>query len=221
MDSHALIFLQGFILGLSIAAPVGPIAILCIQRSLTQGQLIGFVSGLGAATADAAYGTVAALGITAVTHFLIQYQVGFRLVGGLFLGYLGSKIYLSSPPETVAVEENPTQLKNAYFSTFFLTLSNPMTIVSFAAIFAGFNVGMAGQASMTAVWFILGVFMGSATWWFMLSGSVRFFRHRLNPKGLTGINRVSGGIIIFLAVWMLSLALWQLLTDSTGVIDLG
>ena len=192
-EIHHLI--KGLIIGLSIAVPVGPIGILCIRRTLTQGRVVGFLSGLGAATADAFYGAVAGFGLTFLSNFLIGQQTWLRLVGGVILCYLGIRTFLSKPAEQGAsVEEN--SLWNAYLSTFFLTLTNPMTILFFAAVFAGLGVGSAGDHYVSAGILVLGVFIGSALWWLILSGFTGLLRGMFNPKRLQWLNRISGLIII-------------------------
>jgi len=129
-------WLSGLAIGFSIAAPVGPIGVLCVRRTLVEGRTSGFVSGLGAASADAIYGSIAAFGLTLISNFLITQQVWLRLIGGLFLCCLGLKTLLAKPAEQAATAKG-NGLIGAYVSTFFLTLTNPMTIISFAAIFAG------------------------------------------------------------------------------------
>ena len=133
------LFFQGLLLGFSIAAPVGPIGLLCIRRSWSGGARTGFASGLGAATADAAYGAVAAFGPTAVSGFLQGHQSWIGIPGGLFLCYLGLRTLLAQPPVATA-GTGGSQLVTAYTSTFFLTLANPATIVSFIAVFAAFGL---------------------------------------------------------------------------------
>src|SRR5271157_4875386 len=138
MALHLL--LKGVIIGFSIAAPVGPIGVLCIRRSLAEGRQIGLATGLGAATADAAYGGVAGFGLTIISGFLVGHRVWLGFLGGLFLCYLGIRTFLSGPAEQAA-EIRGGGLCSAYLSTLFLTLTNPMTILSFVAVFAGFGLG--------------------------------------------------------------------------------
>ncbi len=138
MDLRFLI--RGMIFGLSVAAPVGPMGVLCIRRTLADGRIVGFVSGLGTATADACYGAVAAFGLTFISTFLVTQQFWLRLVGGAFLCYLGVMTFLSTPAARPAALSG-SGLRNAYFTTFGLTLTNPLTILTFAAIFAGIGVG--------------------------------------------------------------------------------
>lgn len=186
--------LSGLIIGFSIAAPVGPIGILCIRRTLAEGQASGLFSGLGAATADAIYGCIAGFGLTFISNFLITQQVWLRLIGGGFLCYLGLKTFLSKPAEQAASTKG-NGLLGSYVSTFFLTITNPMTILSFAAIFAGLGVGGAGGNYVSAAMLVLGVFIGSTLWWFILSSSVTIFRKKFNPRRLRWVNRISGIII--------------------------
>lgn len=196
-------FFRGLALGFSIAAPIGPIGILCIQRTLNKGQLQGFASGLGAATADAAYGSVAAFGLKAITGHLITQSEWLRITGAIFLGYLGVKIFLTRSAELSQV--TPTGgWSLAYASTFVLTLTNPMTILAFAAIFAGLGLAETTQSYAAAGVLVLGVFTGSALWWLLLSSGATLFRHKFDAQRLTWINRGAGVIIIVLGLLILA-----------------
>jgi len=188
-------FLKGLIMGFSIAAPVGPIGILCIRRTLAEGRVSGFVTGLGAATADAIYGCIAGFGLTFISSFLIHQQGWFRLVGGLFLCYLGLKTLLAKPAEQSASAKGDGLLGH-YVSTFFLTLTNPMTILAFAAIFAGLGVGSGGGNYASAGVLVSGVFLGSTLWWVILSSGVGLFRKRFSLQALRWVNRISGIIVL-------------------------
>ena len=187
--------IKGLLIGLSIAAPVGPIGVLCIRRTLAKGLISGLVSGLGAATADAFYGAVAGFGLAFISNFLISQQFWLRLIGGVFLVGLSIKIFLSKPSrETESNEDNAAV--GDYASTFFLTLTNPATILSFAAIFAGLGLGSANGSYLSASVLVLGVFSGSALWWLILSGGVNALRRKLNEKALAWVNRISASIIL-------------------------
>jgi threonine/homoserine/homoserine lactone efflux protein len=187
-------FLRGLIIGFSIAAPVGPIGVLCIRRTLAQGHVFGFVSGLGAAMADAIYGCIAGLGLTFISSLLIHQQIWLRLIGGAFLCYLGVKTFMSLPAEQAAKAKG-NSLVGAYASTFLLTLTNPMTMLSFAAVFAGLGVASPRGNYTLAIILVLGVFTGSALWWLMLSGGIGLFRTKLTPRRLQWVNRISGVLI--------------------------
>ena len=152
--------LKGLAIGLSIAAPVGPIGVLCIRRSLVEGRQVGFATGMGAATADAAYGCIAALGLTAVSGALAGARVWLTLFGGLFLCFLGARTFLSTPAAAGAQVQRRGLLA-AYLSTFFLTCINPMTILSFVAVFAALGL-VASPNYLAAGTLVAGVFVGSA-----------------------------------------------------------
>ncbi|MFZ2358520.1 MAG: LysE family transporter [Anaerolineae bacterium] len=227
------VFGRGLALGFAIAAPVGPIGVLVIRRTLAEGRLAGLVSGLGAATADGIYGFIAAFGLTFIATLLISQQNWIRLLGGLFLLYLGVKTLrapvaerpagfdvakagfdmpqtatqptASQPtgfdtPQTAtqptAAQPAKDRLLGNYGSTFALTLTNPMTILSFAAVFAGLGVGAASGDYVSAAVLVLGVFLGSALWWLALSTVVSLLRSRVSPRGLLWVNRISGLIIL-------------------------
>ncbi|GGJ66633.1 threonine/homoserine/homoserine lactone efflux protein [Anoxybacillus voinovskiensis] len=187
-------FVKGILIGLSVAAPVGPIGLLCIQRTMTHGRVIGFISGLGAATADALYGLIAGLGFTAVTHVLLEQQTWIRFIGGLFLAYLGIQTFRLKAARTPAQARGGNAF-TAYLSVLFLTLSNPMTILSFLAVFSSLGI-----SPSSVFLFLCGVFFGSALWWLFLSGMVGLFRQRLEERYLTMINRLSGLLLLGFAV---------------------
>ncbi|MHC1781231.1 MAG: LysE/ArgO family amino acid transporter [Anaerolineaceae bacterium] len=191
-------FLQGLLLGFSIAAPVGPIGVLCIRRTLAGGRLHGFISGLGAATADGCYGLVAAFGLTALSGALLAWQTPIRLLGGLFLLYLAARIFFTPLPRDASAETpapKNASLAGDYLSTFLLTLSNPMTILSFTAIFAGLGLAARAGTFNESTLLVAGVFAGSAAWWLTLSLGVGFLRSRVSPNVMAWINRGSGLII--------------------------
>lgn len=187
-------FLKGLLLGFSIAAPVGPIGILCIQRSLNRGFWAGFVSGLGAATADTVYGLIAAFGITAVSAILIAQADLLGIGGGLFLCYLGVKTF-NSKPATVAMADQSKSLIGAYASTFALTITNPMTILAFTLIFSGMGLASASSTAGTSALMVLGVFIGSSLWWLLLTGGASWLKDRFDAQKMVWINRIAGVVI--------------------------
>jgi threonine/homoserine/homoserine lactone efflux protein len=199
---------KGIIIGISIAAPVGPIGVLCIRRSLTEGRQIGLAIGLGAATADAAYGAVAGFGLTFISSFLVAQRFWLSLLGGLFLCYLGLRTFVSKPLEEAA-ETRGSGLASAYASTLFLTLTNPMTILSFVAVFAGFGLG-ASTDYFSAGALVMGVFIGSALWWLLLSSGVALFRSRVSTGWMQAVNRLSGGVILAFGIYALSTLLFKI-----------
>jgi threonine/homoserine/homoserine lactone efflux protein len=196
---EAAVFIKGLIIGFSIAAPVGPIGVLCIQRTMNYGRTSGLLTGLGAATADGIYGTIAAFGLTIISSFLVSQQFWFGLIGGLFLLYLGVKNFLSTPTKETVIKGHKGYLYD-YLSTVFLTLTNPATILFFVAIFAGLGLGSSQRGILSAFFMALGVGIGSALWWFILSGGVSLFRKKLNSSLLDMINKTSGVVIISFAL---------------------
>ncbi len=188
------LLLQGIILGVAIAAPVGPIGLLCIRRTLHAGWWAGVAAGLGAATADAVYGGLAVSGLSIITSTLIGVQAWLQFGGGLFLLWLGLSTLRAAPaPLTSAslTAERRPSLGRTYLTTFLLTLTNPATILAFAAIFAGL-----GTATGTSGWLLVcGVFIGSALWWVLLSSLTAGVRTRLPAHWLIWVQRGSGIII--------------------------
>ncbi|MFH0133196.1 LysE/ArgO family amino acid transporter [Variovorax sp. EL159] len=197
------LFLKSLVIGLSIAAPVGPIGLLCIQRTLAHGRTIGFLSGLGAALADACYGAIGALGVSAVIASMVAARVPLALGGAAFLAWMGIQL-LRAPVATQArsAQDATTPLK-AMLSVFALTLANPMTILSFIAVFASVATGHVGGTG-TATSMVLGVFLGSALWWLGLSTGVSMVRHKLSARAMQSINRLSGALLLCFAAYQLS-----------------
>ena len=187
--------LKGLALGFSIAAPIGPIGILCVRRTLTEGRAFGLVSGLGAATADAVYGMVAGFGITFISSLLIGQRVWLNLAGGIFLCYLGVRTFLAQPAERAAATRQ-AGLLGAYASTLFLTLTNPMTIMFFAAVFAGLGITTAPSGYLSSGLLVTGVFLGSALWWFVLTSGASLFLAKSSTHHWCWINRISGVILV-------------------------
>jgi threonine/homoserine/homoserine lactone efflux protein len=208
MDASLLA--RGLLLGFAIAAPVGPIGVLCIRRTLVDGWRIGFLSGLGAATADGFYGAVAAFGLTAISTLLTSGQLWLRLVGGIFLCYLGIRGFLVKPATPVDAQPDaagkPTTRSGlaAYASTVGLTLTNPTTILSFAAVFAGLGVGSASRSYVGAALLVAGVALGSASWWLILSATVNALRSRFRADIAGWVGRASS--VVLLVFGLLALA---------------
>lgn len=199
MTENLSLFLRAILIGISIAAPVGPIGVLCIRRTLSNGKLAGFLSGMGAATADMVYGAIAAFGLTVLTNLLVKNAFWLQLIGGLFLLYLGIKTFLEKPADRAAQAKQGGYF-SMYLSTFFLTITNPITILSFAAIFAG---TMIGRNIGSPLMMVAGVFTGSASWWLALSFGIGLMRDRVNQIHMTWINRISGMIIILFGFFAL------------------
>ena len=187
--------IKGIIIGFSIAAPVGPIGVLTIKRTLAEGRLSGFVTGMGAAMADTVYGFIAGFGLTVISAFLLTQAFWIKLIGGLFLLFLGVKSFLSKPASNAAKLDSKGLFSN-FVSTFFLTLTSPVTILSFVAIFAGLGLGTTKTDYTSSLSLVFGIFLGSALWWLILSSVVGFFQTKITPERLVWINRLSGLILL-------------------------
>jgi threonine/homoserine/homoserine lactone efflux protein len=204
LDYEPDFFIKGVMIGFAIAAPVGPIGILCIRRTLLNGVVSGLATGTGAALADCFYGAIAAFSLAAVAAFLQHHAIWLQAVGGFFLLYLGLRIFRQQPRKgdeirsQRAYPHSPKQLARDFVSTFFLTLTNPATILSFVAIFAGLGLVDAQREpdyAMSAL-MVAGVFLGSLCWWCILAGGIGLVRHRLDHKALRFANILSAVIII-------------------------
>jgi threonine/homoserine/homoserine lactone efflux protein len=200
------LFWKGLLIGLAIAAPVGPIGVLCIRRTLNEGRLAGFVTGMGAATADGFYGAVAALGISAISSRLVDHADAIRLIGGGFLCYLGART-LFAPAAANTATAGGRGLLGIYGSSLALTITNPTTILSFVAVFAGLGLAESDGDREAASWVVAGVFLGSAIWWLFLSNVVGLFRRALTPDRRIWINRLSGVVLLGFGVVALVAAL--------------
>lgn len=188
------VFARGLAVGFTIAATVGPISLLTIRRTIAHGRVYGLASGMGVALADASYGGVAAFGLTAVTAVLVGIRPALGLVGGGFLVWLAIRTILAPAPDREAAVVERPGLLGAFLSIYGLTMTNPMTILSFAGIFAG--LGLAGGSAPDAALLTLGVFLGSATWWVGLTAIVGKARSRLTRRVMVWINRVSGAVLL-------------------------
>lgn len=189
--------LRGIMLGVAIAAPVGPIGLLCIRRTLAHGWRAGFVSGLGAATADTFYGLLAAFGLTA----LASLQRPAAVIGGFLLLWMGYTTFNSLPERAATVRAG-----NMYLSTLALTITNPATIFTFLSLFAGVS-GVSALTGSDAIALVGGVGVGSACWWLILAGGTAWLGRDISATGMQRMNRLSGIIICGFGV----AALWSIL----------
>jgi threonine/homoserine/homoserine lactone efflux protein len=197
--------LKGLAFGFILAATVGPMWVLCLRRTLASGALAGLVSGMGIAVADGFYGAVAAFGLTAISGFLLAHAFWIGLVGAVFLVYLGIKT-LTASPVIEEKTESPLSLPSAFLSTLGLTLTNPPTILAFAAIFAGLGLASTSDYAAAAV-IVAAVFIGSAVWWIILALGASRLRRFMGPRLFRTINIVSGVSILAFAAWQV----WALL----------
>jgi threonine/homoserine/homoserine lactone efflux protein len=196
------LLIEGIMIGVVVAVPVGPLGLLCINRALMLGPLCGLCSGLGVATADAIAAGIAALGITLISGFLTDHQVLLRFIGGIFLCYLGYKIYRTEPVSRMPIK-TVNGLLSAFATTFVLTLSNPVTILSFVAIYAGWHVPSLQGEYVAAATLTAGVFTGSTLWWVGLFVGLTAFHRKFDLRFLFWVHRVSGAVIASSGVFVL------------------
>jgi len=196
--------LKGVAIGFSLAAPVGPIGVLCIRRTIAHGSKRGLIVGLSAAFADMFYGIVAAFGFTLVSNFIYSQQQWIRLVGGIILLTLGYHT-IRSHPSTETVTNGTNGHVRAFFSTFLLTLTNPMTLFAFAAVFASVGLGEIIGHRWFALFLVAGIFLGSMMWFTLLTTLVHFFKEKISTDGISVVNKIAGSIFIVFGV----IALWS------------
>jgi threonine/homoserine/homoserine lactone efflux protein len=200
---YLLLFIKGIAAGLVIAAPVGPVGVLCVHRTLVWGRIHGLLSGLGAAVADAAFGAMAALGFTVVAAFLVEHHHWLQLGGGILLLALGAKTLLVPMPEAHP-EDGAKSLLGDSLSTFVLTATNPITLLSLLGAFAALGITTTGAPLVEGVLLVVGVFLGSALWWFLLAAGVGLFRPVMEALYLRWIHHISGTLIIAVGVGVLA-----------------
>jgi threonine/homoserine/homoserine lactone efflux protein len=194
---YLTVLVRGILLGIVIAAPVGPIGLLCIRRTLEGGIVMGFATGLGAALADGLFGAIAAFGVQAMTDWLAGHQTTFRLVGGVVMLIIAFKSFTAEPHPREIKRDIRTAL-GGFAVGLGLTLTNPVTIFAFVAIFAGFGLGGELSGNREAMTLVLGVFLGSALWFLTLSSGVAMVRHMISDNVFRLINR---GAAVLLAVF--------------------
>ncbi len=216
---HALVvLLQGVVLGIAIAAPVGPIGLLCIRRTLQYGPLMGFFTGFGAAVADTIYGAIAAFGVSAALDFLRGHETAFQFVGGIFLLAVAVRTFRRKPEEQereVATTPDTPSWIGGFMTGLSLTLTNPATIMAFIAVFAGF--GLAGTLGrVDAGTLVAGIFIGASLWWMALSAGVAAVRHRISSERLTLLNHCTGVALAGFGLWALGMAFMGMAGSATG-----
>ena len=193
------LFFKGIVVGIIIATPVGPVGTLCVQRTLTEGKISGFLTGLGATTADVIFGLIAAFGLTVVSNFLIDQQEWIRLLGGIIISLIGIRIFFVNTQKRTTPTRSPS-LFSAFGSAFLIAITNPITIITFAVMFAGFGLvgsnAKYGSASLT----VFGVFVGSGLIWLTLWGMSLMFRERFDFGRMKWVNKIAGIVILIFGV---------------------
>jgi threonine/homoserine/homoserine lactone efflux protein len=201
--------LRGFAIGLAVAIPVGPIALLCMRRTLERGFLFGFGTGLGAAIADLFYASIAAFGISAVEEVLLEYRTALSLIGGIFLLVLAARTAAGKGVVESKRSHTAASVVTAFVSGFVLTATNPLTVLGFVAIFAGFGVGKGLTDTNRVIALVIGVTIGSILWWMTLNGIVARIRHFFEPKTLQRVNLAAGAIIAAFGFYELTVGIMR------------
>jgi threonine/homoserine/homoserine lactone efflux protein len=204
------------VIGLTLAAPVGPIALICIRRTIAEGKFHGIASGLGVATSDSFYAAVTVLGLTVISGFIISNQIFFRIIASIGLILIGLKIFVSVPPGICPSDEHGTYLKD-YLSMVAIAIANPLTLIFFVAILPGFGIVFPGTSIYSSLGFVAGIFLGSTAWWVFLCGSLGSVRSCISFETLRIINRISGILIACIGVALsLSLLIPALISFISG-----
>jgi threonine/homoserine/homoserine lactone efflux protein len=193
-----IFLLKGLIIGFAMAVPIGPVGIMCIRKTLAEGHSRGLIIGLGAATADALYGSLAAFGLTFVSDAITGQQFWVRLVGGALLLFLGIRTFRAKRKDPIMPFDNKG-FWGPYVSAFLIAVTNPLTIFAFIAVFAAFGLGHKLNVFSAGI-LVFGVFAGSGLWFLILGFVATFFRKKLDSTGLRWVNKIAGVLIIISGV---------------------
>ena len=200
--------LKGIVVGLLVSVPLGPIGVLCIQRTLNKGRLSGFISGLGASVADTIFALIAGFGLTIIINFVREQHLYFQIVGGLVVLYIGLRIFYTNPVKQLKLQRlNKTRLSQDFWSVFLLTLSNPMAIFLFIGIMAAINIANDRLNFFQLILLLAGILAGSVTWWFILSSIANKFRKRIRLRNIWWLNKITGTAIFIFGIGVL-VSLW-------------
>ncbi|MBI4428432.1 MAG: LysE family transporter [Ignavibacteriales bacterium] len=195
--------LEGLVIGFALAVPIGPAGILCIRQTLSFGGRDGFLIGLSAASADIIYGAVAAFGATFISDFVTVEQHWMRLATGLLLLVLGVRVYRSSSAVPAHIKGRANHA-GMFASAFALTITNPLTLFGYLAVFSALGVPQTVESRMTVILLVVGVFVGSLLWFSMLAALVLFFKEKASVNGLATVNKVAGSLLVLCGM----VALW-------------
>lgn len=199
-----ILFFKGILIGFVIAAPVGPIGILCIRRTLSNHKMLAGSTGLGSASADAFYGAIAAFSLAGIADLIIHYNFYLKLFGGILLALIGFSIIRNPSFKREEKINGEDSLLHAYSSAFLLTISNPITLVVFAAAFSAMGISPLYESFFHASFLVIGVFIGACSWWLSLITAIYFMKHKLSDAQLIWINRFSGVILVGFSVYILT-----------------
>jgi threonine/homoserine/homoserine lactone efflux protein len=199
MDLHS--FLEGFIIGIVVSVPLGPLGILCIKRTVNKTWKSGFISGLGVATSDTFYAIIAGFSLTIIINFIRQYEIWFKILGACMVVLLGLYIFLSNPAKDIQrFKRKGASYLQDYMTAVLLTLSNPLAVFVFLAIFTSYSVVLKMSHLLDAFLIIGGIYLGASTWWFGLTGAAYLFKHKLTINTIWWANKIIGFAVILFAV---------------------
>ena len=203
------LIVKGVIAGLLVSAPLGPIGVLCIQRTLNKGRLSGFISGIGAAAADTIFAVVAGLGLSIIIEFIQKEHLYFQIAGGLIVLYIGARIFYTNPIKQLKLQRlGKTSLSQDFFSVLLLTLSNPIAMFLFIAVMAGINIAGNNRSLPEFLILLAGIFGGAVLWWFFLSTLASRFRKIIRLRSIWWLNKITGslvflfGLAVIISVWL-------------------
>ncbi len=203
------VFIKGIIIGLLVSVPLGPIGIMCIQRTLNKGYMSGFISGLGAAAADILFAVIAGFGLSIIINFIVERHIYFQIIGGLFVLYIGFRIFNTNPVKQLRLQRlNRTRLSQDFVSVFLLTLSNPLAIFLFLAIMAGLKVANDLLSIFELSILVAGIAGGAILWWFVLASIANRFRKKIRLKSIWWLNKITGsvvflfGLVVLVSIWL-------------------
>lgn len=201
MQIQLHILILGIIIGILASIPLGPIGVLCVQRTLSRGHKSGFVSGAGAALSDLIYATLAVFGLSFIVSFVEEKILYIQIIGVIILVFMGLRIYFTNPAVQLRKQNSQkTKLLQDFLSTFMFTIANPLVIFFFVTLFAAFGVAEYTTNLFAQIILVFGVYVGACAWWFTLTSIVNLFRSKINLRRLWLINRIAGATIILLGV---------------------
>jgi threonine/homoserine/homoserine lactone efflux protein len=204
-----LLLVKGAIVGFLASIPLGPVGVLCIQRTINKGKTSGLYSGLGAAVVDMLYAVVAVLGLSFIIKFIEEQAIYFQFMGGIVLFILGIRIFYTNPVHQIRKHRRKkSNLIEDFFSVVVLTLSNPLAVFLFIAAFAGMGIVTANKTWFDSGLLIVGVFLGATFWWFLLTRTVNAFRKKFRLKQLWWVNKIAGAVIVLFGFFTVLSIFW-------------
>lgn len=215
MEGYFII--KGVIIGLLVSIPVGPVAVLCIQRSMNKGLVSGFVTGAGAAFADVIYAIIAGFGITLIKEFLTEHQAVIRIVASVFLIFIAYKIFFSNPAKQLRkLRKEGNKFFSDFVTSFLLTISNPLTIGAFGLLYAQFDMVDSSTTSLNVIIMVVSVFSGALLWWMSLVGIVSLFKNRIGLRDLVTVNKITSVLIVIFAIVVVLSVIFPEINELTG-----